>query len=183
MQRVEKLLEDAPEAVQRDLRHPRGPGRAMLEAIIAGERNPVRLTQLARGRMRGKIPFRGRYLEFVCAQVRVRLGDPAILHAQRPTGGTARTQSPPAHRIHREARIRRGNRRIPPPGVAGTLLCGGCDGRGGGDHALTMASITRRRAGLAGPLGDSPKTSLMCTVPQPCTRNPAGLVARDGRGW
>jgi len=28
------------------------------------------------------------YLEFVYVQVRVRLGNPATLHAQRPTGGT-----------------------------------------------------------------------------------------------
>ena len=42
-----------------------------------------------------EIPLTGRYLEFVCVQVRVRLGNPAILHAQRPTGGTARMGSPP----------------------------------------------------------------------------------------
>ena len=43
---------------------------------------------------RQEIPFIGRYLEFVCVQVRVRLGNPAILHAQRPTGGTVRMGSP-----------------------------------------------------------------------------------------
>ena len=32
-----------------------------------------------------EIPFTGRYLEFVCVQVQVRLGKPAILYAQRPT--------------------------------------------------------------------------------------------------
>jgi len=37
------------------------------------------------------------YLEFVCVQVRVRLGNPAILHAQRPTGGTMLTRCTPAH--------------------------------------------------------------------------------------
>jgi transposase len=56
MQRVEKLLEDAHLKLSSVISGIHGvSGRAMLEAIIAGERNPVRLAQLARGRMRGKI--------------------------------------------------------------------------------------------------------------------------------
>jgi transposase len=56
MQRVEKLLEDAHLKLSSVISDIHGvSGRAMLEAIIAGERNPVRLAQLARGRMRGKI--------------------------------------------------------------------------------------------------------------------------------
>jgi len=43
-----------------------------------------------------EIPVRSRYLEFMCQQVLVRFGNPAILHAQRPTGGTVRMWwSPP----------------------------------------------------------------------------------------
>jgi hypothetical protein len=37
-----------------------------------------------------EIPVRSQYLEFMCQQVRVRLGKPAILRAQRPTGSTVR---------------------------------------------------------------------------------------------
>jgi transposase len=56
MQRVEKLLEDAHLKLSSVISDIHGvSGRAMLEAIIAGERNPVRLAQLARGKMRGKI--------------------------------------------------------------------------------------------------------------------------------
>ena len=56
MQRAEKLLEDAHLKLSSVISGIHGvSGRAMLEAIIAGERNPVRLAQLARGRMRGKI--------------------------------------------------------------------------------------------------------------------------------
>ena len=55
-QRVEKLLEDGHlKLSSRDLRHPRGLGRAMLDALAAGQRDPKALAQLARGRMRGKI--------------------------------------------------------------------------------------------------------------------------------
>jgi transposase len=54
-QRLEKLLEDALiklGTVATDLFGVSG--RAMLEALIAGERNPVRLAELARGRLRVK---------------------------------------------------------------------------------------------------------------------------------
>lgn len=56
MQRTEKLLEDAHLKLSSVISDIHGvSGRAMLEAIIAGERNPVKLAQLARGKMRGKI--------------------------------------------------------------------------------------------------------------------------------
>jgi transposase len=56
MQRVEKLLEDAHLKLSSVISDIHGvSGRAMLEAIIAGERNPVTMAQLARGKMRGKI--------------------------------------------------------------------------------------------------------------------------------
>lgn len=66
-QRVEKLLEDAQiklSVVASDIFGVSG--RDMLEALIAGERDPKRLAQLARGRMRGKITdleeaFTGRF--------------------------------------------------------------------------------------------------------------------------
>ena len=55
-QRVEKLLEDGHLKLSAVISDIHGvSGRAMLEAIIAGERNPRVLAQLARGSMRGKI--------------------------------------------------------------------------------------------------------------------------------
>ena len=55
-QRAEKLLEDAHLKLSSVISDIHGvSGRAMLEAIIAGERNPRVLAQLARGSMRGKI--------------------------------------------------------------------------------------------------------------------------------
>jgi transposase len=54
--RVEKLLEDAHLKLSSVIADIHGvSGRAMLEAIAAGERNPKALAQLARGTMRGKI--------------------------------------------------------------------------------------------------------------------------------
>jgi transposase len=55
-QRIEKLLEDAHLKLSSVISDIHGvSGRAMLEAIAAGERNPATLAQLARGTMRGKI--------------------------------------------------------------------------------------------------------------------------------
>lgn len=55
-QRVEKLLEDGHLKLSSVISDIHGvSGRAMLEAIIGGERNPAALAQLARGSMRGKI--------------------------------------------------------------------------------------------------------------------------------
>jgi len=55
-QRVEKLLEDAHLKLSSVISDIHGvSGRAMLEAIAAGERNATALAQLARGSMRGKI--------------------------------------------------------------------------------------------------------------------------------
>ncbi len=55
-QRTEKLLEDGHLKLSSVISDIHGvSGRAMLEAIIAGERNPRVLAQLARGTMRGKI--------------------------------------------------------------------------------------------------------------------------------
>jgi transposase len=55
-QRAEKLLEDGHLKLSSVISDIHGvSGRAMLEAIIAGERNPTVLAQLARGAMRGKI--------------------------------------------------------------------------------------------------------------------------------
>jgi transposase len=55
-QRVEKLLEDAHLKLSSVISDIHGvSGRAMLEAIAAGERSPKTLAQLARGTMRGKI--------------------------------------------------------------------------------------------------------------------------------
>jgi transposase len=55
-QRVEKLLEDAHLKLSSVISDIHGvAGRAMMEAIIAGERRAATLAQLARGTMRGKI--------------------------------------------------------------------------------------------------------------------------------
>jgi len=55
-QRVEKLLEDAHLKLSSVISDIHGvSGRAMLEAVIAGQRSPKALAQLARGTMRGKI--------------------------------------------------------------------------------------------------------------------------------
>jgi transposase len=57
-QRVEKLLEDAQiklSVVASDIFGVSG--RAMLAALLAGERDPKRLAQLARARMRAKLPL------------------------------------------------------------------------------------------------------------------------------
>ncbi len=56
MQRVEKLLEDGHLKLSSVISEIHGvSGRAMLDAIVAGQRNPRALAQLARGSMRGKI--------------------------------------------------------------------------------------------------------------------------------
>jgi transposase len=56
-QRLEKLLEDAQIKLSSVISDILGvSGRAMLEAMIAGNRNPTALAQLARTNMRGKIP-------------------------------------------------------------------------------------------------------------------------------
>jgi transposase len=55
-ERCEKLLEDAHLKLSSVISDVHGvSGRAMLKAIIAGERNPGTLAELARGRMRGKL--------------------------------------------------------------------------------------------------------------------------------
>ena len=55
MQRVEKLLEDAQIKISSVLSDIHGvSGRAMMEALIAGQRDPQLLAELARGRMRVK---------------------------------------------------------------------------------------------------------------------------------
>ena len=56
-QRLEKELEDAGIKLSSVASHLLGvSGRAMLEALIAGERDPAALASLARGRLRVKIP-------------------------------------------------------------------------------------------------------------------------------
>jgi transposase len=58
MQRAEKLLEDAQVKLSSVISDIFGvSGRAMLQALIAGQRDPAVLAQLARGSMRRKIPL------------------------------------------------------------------------------------------------------------------------------
>src|SRR5918994_4825145 len=55
-QRVEQAAGGRPDqTLGGGLRHLRGSGRAMLAALVAGERDPKRLAQLARARMRAKL--------------------------------------------------------------------------------------------------------------------------------
>ncbi len=78
-QRLEKLLEDAGiklSAVASDILGVSG--RAMLEALIAGDRDPARMADLARRRMRSKIPelteaLAGRFTSHHAFLVRVHL--------------------------------------------------------------------------------------------------------------
>jgi transposase len=79
-QRVQKVLEDAGiklDSVASDVLGVSG--RSMLRALIDGERDPVRLAELAQGRMRTKIPqlreaLRGRFSEHHATMLRVTLG-------------------------------------------------------------------------------------------------------------
>lgn len=79
VQRLEKQLEDAGiklSAVASDIMGISG--RAMLEALINGERNPARLADLAKRRLRSKIPelteaLTGRFNEHHAFLARVHL--------------------------------------------------------------------------------------------------------------
>ncbi len=67
-----------------------------------------------------------------------------LIRASWLIGGT------PVHRIRRRARIRRANRRAPPPGVAPAVSCGGCDVRGGGGAIIRSPWPRWSAGGLAG---------------------------------
>ena len=79
-QRVQKVLEDAGiklDSVASDVLG--ASGRAMLHALIDGERDPERLADLAKGTMRKKIPLlrealRGRFREHHATMLRIILG-------------------------------------------------------------------------------------------------------------
>ena len=84
IQRLEKLLEDAGiklSSVARDITGVSG--RLMLAALIAGERDPAQLAELAKRRMRAKIPeaHRGAHRSIRCAP---RLPGPAPSRPDRP---------------------------------------------------------------------------------------------------
>jgi transposase len=77
IQRLEKTLEDAQIKISGVLTDLLGvSGRAMIEALIAGERDPVVLANVAKGRLRARIPelvdaLEGRFGEhhgFLCGQ-------------------------------------------------------------------------------------------------------------------
>jgi transposase len=78
-QRIQKTLEDAGiklDSVAADVLG--ASGRAMLTALVAGERNPEVLAELARGRLRSKLPqlrqaLRGRFGEHHALLVRLAL--------------------------------------------------------------------------------------------------------------
>ena len=66
-----------------------------------------------------EITVPGRYLEFVCGQVQVRLGNPAILHALRPTGRCADVAVPRYPVGHRVPGTPGWARRAGPPRASG----------------------------------------------------------------
>ena len=80
VQRVQKILEDAGiklDSVAADLLGVSG--RAMLAALVAGERDPQVLAELAKGRLRNKLPqlrqaLRGRFRDHHALLVRLALG-------------------------------------------------------------------------------------------------------------
>jgi transposase len=86
-QRVQKVLEDAGiklDSVASDVLG--RSGRAMLVALVAGERDPKRLADLAKGRLRVKIPqlreaLRGRFSDHHALLLRVSLGHLGHLEA------------------------------------------------------------------------------------------------------
>ncbi len=95
-QRLEKLLEDAGiklSSVAADITGVSG--RAMLDALVAGERDPEALAQLARRRLRAKIPElgeapTGRFNEHHAFLVRLHLGPRPALGRPRGARGAHR---------------------------------------------------------------------------------------------
>ena len=101
-QRVEKLLEDAQiklSVVASDIFGVSG--REMLAALVAGERDPKVLAEMARARMRRKIPlleeaFTGHFTDhhaFLLAKMLARVDDDRRRH-RRPSTPGSRTRSP-----------------------------------------------------------------------------------------
>ena len=86
-QRIQKTLEDAGiklDSVASDVLG--GSGRAMLGALVAGERDPEVLAELAKGRLRKKIPelreaLRGRFKDHHALLIRLILDHTAYLEA------------------------------------------------------------------------------------------------------
>jgi transposase len=89
-QRIQKTLEDAGiklDSVATDVLG--ASGRAMLEALVAGERDPKVLAELARGRLRAKLPqlrqaLRGRFRSHHALLVRL-----AVAHLEQLEGSIA----------------------------------------------------------------------------------------------
>jgi transposase len=87
VQRIQKILEDAGiklDSVAADVLGVSG--RAMLAALVAGERDPQVLAELAKGRLRNKLPqlhqaLRGRFGDHHALLVRLALGHLAQLEA------------------------------------------------------------------------------------------------------
>jgi transposase len=86
--RIHKTLEDANVklgAVASDILGKSG--RAMLHALVAGERDPAKLAELARGKLRGKIPelknaLQGHFTEHHCFMLRSLLNHIDYLESQ-----------------------------------------------------------------------------------------------------
>jgi transposase len=90
VQRIQKTLEDAGiklDSVAADVLGVSG--RAMLSALVAGERDPQVLAELARGRLRNKLPqlrqaIRGRFIDHHALLVRL-----ALAHLEHLEGAIA----------------------------------------------------------------------------------------------
>lgn len=117
IQRLEKLLEDAGIKLSSVASEITGvSGRAMLEAMIAGERDPDVLANLARRRLRSKIPalteaLTGRFTEHHAFLARVHL-DLIDRHTQaigeitaRIEGGDRAVSGVPAADLHHPSRL------------------------------------------------------------------------------
>jgi len=143
-QRVQKTLEDAGiklDSVAADVLG--ASGRAMLSALVAGERDPEVLAELAKGRLRAKLPqlrqaLRGRFGAHHALLIRL-----ALAHLEQLEASIAELD---AH-IDRVLAVRAG------PGPAGYHHRGGQAGRGD-DHCRDRGGhggIPHRRApGLVG---------------------------------
>jgi transposase len=97
VQRVQKTLEDAGiklDSVAADVVGVSG--RAMLAALVAGERDPQVLAELARGRLRTKLPqlrqaLRGRFSDHHALLVRLALSH--LEHLEAPSPSSTRTST------------------------------------------------------------------------------------------
>jgi hypothetical protein len=94
-QRIERLLDDAQIKISSVLSDLHGvSGRAMMEALIAGQRDPRALARLAQGRARQKTER----LEEALRGQRVKRGELKAVHARTGRRKGLRIQPPPSQK-------------------------------------------------------------------------------------